>query len=96
MKSKFNEQLKNIFMATDVPEAEAIKASDKITNEVDSHDPVDYAIGTHDFELSYKDYTITHKGGSWYFNDDTKDMKMSDWGIMSGLLTCDKMREQGF
>tara|TARA_R100001377_G_scaffold83734_1_gene65793 strand:+ start:4870 stop:5160 length:291 start_codon:yes stop_codon:yes gene_type:complete len=95
MKNQFNEQLKSIFMATDVPEAEAIQAADKITSEIDSHNPVDYAIGTHSFELTYKDYTITYTNGSWRFSDNTKAMAMHDCDIMSGLMTADAMRRQG-
>lgn len=95
MKEQFKDQLKNIFMATDVPEAEAIKAAVKITDDIDSHDPVYYAIGTHSFELTYKDYTITHNNGSWLFSDNTKAMTMHDNDIMSGLMTVDAMRRQG-
>tara|TARA_R110000824_G_scaffold42506_4_gene125138 strand:- start:6555 stop:6845 length:291 start_codon:yes stop_codon:yes gene_type:complete len=95
MKEQFNDQLKNIFMACDVPEADAIKAAKKITDDVDSHDPLDYAIGSHDFELCYRDFSITQNNGSWWFSDNTKDLNLHDYDIISGLMTVDAMRRQG-
>ena len=92
MKDNFSKQLKNIFMACDVNEVDALTAAKKISDDIDSHDPIDYAIGSHDFELCYKDFTITQNNGSWWFADNTKELNLHDYDIISGLMTVDAMR----
>ena len=90
---EFSHQVRAILQSVGIPELNAIKVSVKLIEEWDGN-PVAYELGTHRFELYYKDFSIAHHD-AWHFEDDTKDMAFWDTDLLSGLLTCDKLREQG-
>ena len=89
-----NQQVRAILESVEVSPDDAIKITVKLMEDC-LDEPVNYEMGTHSFELYYKDFTITHHGQAWYFEDDTKDMTFWDVELLSGLLVADKMREQG-
>ena len=99
----FFSQLTAIMKGCFVDEISAIKAAAKIVGDWNYSDDsledptILYEVGTHDFTFEYKSYGITFERDSkvWLFEDYTKDMWLRDEDLLSGLLTCDKMREQG-
>jgi len=85
-----------LLSTTGMEKADRVAPAEKIYSGWCSEDPCysDYELGTHVFELYYNDYTIKYSG-SWWFDDDTKNVTFSDHDLMSGLLTTDKLRSQG-
>ena len=86
-----NEQVRALLEGLDVSLEDAIKISVKL-HEDDDIEPLN--IEERPFELYYKDFTITHHG-SWFFDDNTKDMNYWDVDLLNGMLVADKIREQG-
>ena len=93
---EFNQQVRLILQSCGVINDEAIKAAVKIQAEWPEESELGYGIGGHEVSMDYKQYGITfdRECDSWVFEDYTKIMFMRDASLLSGLLTCDKMREQ--
>ena len=99
-KVEFNQQLRAILATHGISDEDAIKISSKLVEDWDFDDDsledptICYEIGTHKITFEYKEYGITYED-TWMFEDYTKHLWMRDFDLLSGLLTCDKMREQG-